>query len=516
MDLLQAVVSIFAERSSFFIRLTLEHLWISAAAIGIAVLVGGAAGILISRYERAARPTLGVVNFLYTIPSISMLGFLIPFFGVGNAAAIIALTVYALLPMVRATHTGLTNINPALVEAAVGMGGTEFQVLTRVRLPLALPVIMSGIRSMVTMTVALAGIASFIGAGGLGVAIYRGITTNNPALTIAGSFLIAILALVMDAVLGVLERRLGRRRQVRGKVRRSLHVAAALLAALLAVGGGIYGMFGKRDVIHIATKPMTEQLIMGEMLKLLIEHDTDLTVRLTTGVGGGTSNIQPAMERGNFDVYPEYTGTGWNMVLKETEPYSESLFPALTAAYHERYHMRWLGMYGFNDTFGIAVRGDIAAQYGLRTYSDLERAAPMLTFGAEYDFFEREDGYPAFCRAYGLNFARTMDLDIGLKYRALANGQIDAMTIFTTDGQLAAADAVVLADDRGFFPSYRCGNVVREEVLEKHPELVDVLEKLTDTVTDAEMASMNYAVETEGREPRIVAEEFLRAKGVLE
>ena len=275
-------------------------------------------------------------------------------------------------------------------------------------------------------------------------------------------------------------------------------------------------MFGKRDVIHIATKPMTEQLIMGEMLKLLIEHDTDLTVRLTTGVGGGTSNIQPAMERGNFDVYPEYTGTGWNMVLKETEPYSESLFPALTAAYHERYHMRWLGMYGFNDTFGIAVRGDIAAQYGLRTYSDLERAAPMLTFGAEYDFFEREDGYPAFCRAYGLNFARTMDLDIGLKYRALANGQIDAMTIFTTDGQLAAADAVVLADDRGFFPSYRCGNVVREEVLEKHPELVDVLEKLTDTVTDAEMASMNYAVETEGREPRIVAEEFLRAKGVLE
>lgn len=178
--------------------------------------------------------------------------------------------------------------------------------------------------------------------------------------------------------------------------------------------------------------------------------------------------------------------------------------------------MRWLGMYGFNDTFGIAVRRDVAEKYGLRTYSDLAHAAPMLTFGAEYDFFEREDGYPALCRAYGLSFARTMDLDIGLKYRALDSGQVDIMTIFTTDGQLAAADAAVLADDHGFFPSYRCGNVVREEVLEKHPELAAVLEKLTDKITDTEMAEMNYAVETAGREPRAVAEDFLREKGVLE
>ena len=161
------------------------------------------------------------------------------------------------------------------------------------------------------------------------------------------------------------------------------------------------------------------------------------------------------------------------------------------------------------------MRRDIAKQYGLRTYSDLVNAAPALTFGAEYDFFEREDGYAGLCRAYGLSFARTMDLDIGLKYRALESGQIDVMTIFTTDGQLPASDAVVLQDDRGFFPSYRCGNVVREEVLTAHPELADTLEKLTDTITDAEMARMNYAVESAGREPRAVAEEHLRSKGLL-
>ena len=514
MDLLQAVVSIFAERGQFFLQLTLEHLWISASAIGIALVVGGAAGILISRYERAVQPTLGVVNFLYTIPSISMLGFLIPFFGVGNTAAIIALTVYALLPMVRATHTGLAQVDRSLVEAAVGMGGTPIYVLAHVELPLALPIIMSGIRNMVTMTVALAGIASFIGAGGLGVAIYRGITTNTPALTIAGSLLIAALALVLDAILGALEQ--GAKKDLhRRRSGKSLGIAAGLLVFIGLAGGVLYGMFGTKDVIRIATKPMTEQLVMGEMLKLLIEQDTNLSVRLTPGVGGGTSNIQPAMESGDFDLYPEYTGTGWNMVLKEKRAYDERFFPSLTAAYRERYHMRWIGMYGFNDTFGIAVRRDIAKQYGLRTYSDLVNAAPALTFGAEYDFFEREDGYAGLCRAYGLSFARTMDLDIGLKYRALENGQIDVMTIFTTDGQLAASDAVVLQDDRGFFPSYRCGNVVREEVLTAHPELADTLEKLTDTITDAEMARMNYAVESAGREPRAVAEEHLRSKGLL-
>ena len=151
---------------------------------------------------------MAMINFLYTIPSISMLGFLIPFSGVGNATAVIALTVYALLPMVRNTHTGISNIDPAILEAARGMGSTRLQILFRIKLPLAMPVIMSGIRSMVTMTIALAGIASFIGAGGLGVAIYRGITTNNAAMTMAGSLLIAVLALVVDFLLGFVERRM--------------------------------------------------------------------------------------------------------------------------------------------------------------------------------------------------------------------------------------------------------------------------------------------------------------------
>ena len=216
----------------FFGKLLLEHIEISIAAILIAIVFGGLVGILISEYQKSAKPTLGVINFLYTIPSISMLGFLIPFSGIGNATAVIALTIYALLPMVRNTYTGMTNVDPAILEAAKG----KKQVLFRVQLPLAMPVILSGIRNMVTMTIALAGIASFIGAGGLGVAIYRGITTNNAAMTIAGSLLIAVLALVVDFLLGFVEKRMNLHGKKAKKQNRIMAVTAVALIVCLIAG----------------------------------------------------------------------------------------------------------------------------------------------------------------------------------------------------------------------------------------------------------------------------------------
>ena len=176
--------------------------------------------------------------------------------------------------------------------------------------------------------------------------------------------------------------------------------------------------------------------------------------------------------------------------------------------------MTWIGMYGFNNTYGLAVREDWAQAYNLQTYSDLARIAPQATFGAEYDFFEREDGYKPLIKTYGLAFAHTRDLDIGLKYQAIKDRKIDVMNIFTTDGQLTVSGVKVLQDDKHFYPSYKCGNVVRQEVLAKHPELVRVLERLTGTISDSEMARMNYLVEGEGREPAAVAHEFLVKKGL--
>lgn len=508
------ILNLLIERRAFFTNLLLEHLKISIISILIAIVLGLIIGIMISEYKRTSRLTLGTINFIYTIPSISLLGFLIPFSGIGNITAVIALSVYALLPMVRNTYTGITNIDENILEAAKGMGSTNMQILFKIKLPLAMPVIMSGIRNMVTMTIALAGIASFIGAGGLGVAIYRGITTNNAAMTLTGSLLIAVLALIIDALIGAAGRRIKARRKYSNKNK----VIAAVIAVVLCIGtiGGTLWSSRTRNTINIATKPMTEQYIIGEMLDMLIEQETDLNVELTHGVGGGTSNIQPAMEKGEFDIYPEYTGTGWNMVLKKSGLYDEEMFNSLQDQYQSDFNMSWVGMYGFNNTYGLVVRSEIADQYDIKTYSDLARISDQLVFGAEYDFFEREDGYDPLCSEYGFKFKDTVDLDIGLKYQAINQKKIDVMNIFTTDGQLSVSDVTVLIDDKGFYPSYMCGNVIRNEVLEAHPELEYIFVQLEGAISDENMAEMNYQVETDAMEPRDVAEAFLKAAGLLE
>ncbi|MBO7163864.1 MAG: glycine/betaine ABC transporter substrate-binding protein [Spirochaetaceae bacterium] len=295
-------------------------------------------------------------------------------------------------------------------------------------------------------------------------------------------------------------------------------VLPALVVACMLIAGTAFAG-GKKDApqggtVHMATKPLTEQFILASMMKTLIEQDTDLTVKLTEGVGGGTMNIQPAMVKGEFDFYPEYTGTGWNNVLKMEGLYSEALFDQLVAGYKEL-GMSWVGMMGFNNTYGIAVRTEIADQYNLKTLSDLAAVAPQLVFGANYDFFERLDGFDALCQAYGLQFKDTVDMEMGLKYDAIRQKEIDVVNAFTTDGQLSASNVTVLADDKGFYPSYMCGFVVRDEVLAAHPELLDVFKKVENILTDEKMARMNYQVEVEGQDPAAVATNFLKEAGLV-
>lgn len=212
---MKTLFSLFIERFDWFLELTLQHLMLSAIAILIATVIGLFLGIIISEYKDTSRFVLGFCNIVYTIPSISLLGFLLPFSGIGNLTAVIALTVYGLLPMIRNTHTGIENIDPDIIETAKGMGCTRLQMIYKIKLPLALIVILAGFRNMVVMTIALAGIASYIGAGGLGIAIYRGITTNNQAMTILGSLLIALLALFLDAIIGAFEKHIKRKRRMR-------------------------------------------------------------------------------------------------------------------------------------------------------------------------------------------------------------------------------------------------------------------------------------------------------------
>ena len=212
--MVKAIANIYVTRGGWLFGLFIEHIRLTATAIMIGGLLGLVIGVAISDNQRIATVVVGFCNVCYTIPSIALLGLLIPFFGVGNRTAIIALTIYAVMPMVRNTYTGVISIDPDIIEAARGMGSTDMQILLRIKIPLAFVVILSGLRQMTVMTISLGGIASFVGAGGLGVAVYRGITIFNPALIFAGGLLIAALAVISDNLLGLLERRYRRKRRM--------------------------------------------------------------------------------------------------------------------------------------------------------------------------------------------------------------------------------------------------------------------------------------------------------------
>lgn len=211
MNFILGIFKLYGERADFFTELLIEHILLSITAIIFITIIGLFLGIYITRNKKAASFVLAVTNFIYTIPSIALFGFLVAISGIGNKSALIALTVYGVLPIIRNTYVGICEVDSQIMESAVAMGSTNMQLLLKVELPLALPVIIAGFRTMVVMTIALGGIASFIGAGGLGVAIWRGITTNYPEMTAAGSILVAILAVVMDFFLGTLEKMIRKR-----------------------------------------------------------------------------------------------------------------------------------------------------------------------------------------------------------------------------------------------------------------------------------------------------------------
>ena len=295
----------------------------------------------------------------------------------------------------------------------------------------------------------------------------------------------------------------------------ALTLALAAVLSLSACGKSPADAAGP---VKIATKPMTEQYILGEMLGLILE-DAGFQVEITKGIGGGTNNIHPAMVKGEFDLYPEYTSSGWVMVLDHDAVGvdDQEMLDKLKSEYQEKFQMTWVGLYGFNNTFAVAVREETARQYGLKTTSDLAAVAGELNFGGNPDYIERADGFGLLADTYGLEFKSVNDIDIGLKYQALQNGDIDVTNAFTTDAQLGSASAglTTLEDDLHLQVNYFCSTVVRQDALEKHPGLEAALMKMDGLLSDGEMAHLNYLVEVEGADEKEAARDFLVEKGVL-
>ncbi len=270
--------------------------------------------------------------------------------------------------------------------------------------------------------------------------------------------------------------------------------------------------------VTIASKPMTEQYILAEMMKTLIETDTTLSVKHVEGVSGGTANIHPSMIEGEIDIYAEYTGTAWLTVLDE-EPIEDpdELFAAVKAAYADEFNIHWMDRYGFNNGFGIAMRRDDAEAMGIETYSDLFEQQAGLTFAANPDFFERSDGYDGLLERYDADpFDDVVEMNIGLAYTALANQEADVIISWTTDGQLQHYDLKILEDDLQFFITYHAATLIRQEILDEFPEIEPALAKLVDAIDDAAMIEMNYRVEIGQEDPGDVARDFMREQGWID
>ncbi len=512
-----------------------EHLALVGIAVGAAVALGVPLGVLASRVAWLRSPLMGVLGVVQTVPSLAMLAILLGVLGmIGVVPATVALALYALLPITRNTLTGLSGVPPATLEAARGMGMTRWQQLRLVKMPLALPVMVAGIRTAAVIAVGIATLSAFIGAGGLGQFIIRGLGMNNRVLVLYGAIPAAILALLVDGAIWAAEWGLKpARRHERGTLKARLKPAAKVAPLVLAVlgfvawatGGKGYAeapedgtVAGGREptVLRIGSKEFSEQFILGELMAQMIEARTDLAVERVFALGG-TMICHGALAKGEIDLYAEYTGTGYQAVLKESglrDP--QAVLEAVRQGYAARFALVWLEPFGFNNTYALTVRQADAEEKGWEAVSDLVAVDDGLMAGFTSEFQEREDGYPGLREAYGLRFGGAVDMSASLMYEAVARGQVDVICAFATDGRIAAYDLVTLDDDRHFFPPYHAAPVVRREVLEAHPEVRRALEVLGGRLDDGTMRRLNYRVDGHKEAPEDVARDFLVEQGLVE
>ena len=489
-----------------------QHVKLVLIAILIAVVIGVPTGILLTRRRALRGPVVGIANIMQTIPSLALFGFLIPLpfiGGIGARTALVALVLYSLLPIIRNTITGILGVEPSVREAAVAMGMTDGQVLRQVELPLAMGVIVTGIRVATVIAVGVTTIAAAVGAGGLGVYIFRGLRQYDNNLLLAGALSAALLALAADFSLGLVERRFTS--TVERKGLRNVVVAAVLV---VVAGVAIWQVSGNTDTtdnkIVIGSKDFTESALLAEIVAQMLEA-RGVAVERRFELGGNLPH--EALVSGTLDVYPEYTGTAFTAILHH-EPISDprAVYDLVKKEYLERFNIGVSAPIGFENTFAILVRGEESRRLDLKTISDAAPHTKTWRAGFGQDFMSREDGYPGFSKTYGLKFAEVREMDLSLTYIALSSSQVDLIAANSTDGRIATLDLFQLADDRRYFPPYEAVYLVRQHTFDRVPALREVLASLANAISTDEMRRLNYEIDGNRRDPKEVIREWIGGK----
>lgn len=298
------------------------------------------------------------------------------------------------------------------------------------------------------------------------------------------------------------------------------HRILSRLTAIVLAAGVTFSLAacgGKENTITIGSKDFSENTVTAEMLAQLVEHDTDLKVNRKLNMGG-TFICFEALKNGQLDVYPEYTGTALNSHLKmDTISDAEESYRVVSEEFIKQFGIQWLEPLGFNNTYTLAVSNDVYEKYGVETYSDLAKISPELTIGGDHEFFDRVDGFDGLVDLYGLAFkGEPKKMNVSLKYQAIGSGDIDVTDAYATDAPIKQYNLKVLKDDKNFFPPYYAAPIVRQEVLQAHPELETTLNKLAGLISDETMTDLNYRIDVEGEDVAKVATDFLTQNGLLD
>lgn len=498
----------FQERFRDWLTALGQHLQLSLLTLLLAIFLAVPLAIYLSTRKRASNWVLQVAGIFQTIPSMALLGLFIPIMGIGTLPALTALVIYAIFPILQNTITGLQGIDPSLEEAGVAFGMTKWERLKKFEIPLAMPVIMSGIRTATVMIIGTATLAALIGAGGLGSFILLGIDRNNASLILIGALSSAFLAIAFNLLLKWMEK---------AKLR-TIFAAFAVMVIGLGVSytPSLLAKPEKENLI-IAGKLGPEPEILANMYKILIEEKTDMTVTVKPNFGK-TTFLYEALKKGDIAIYPEFTGTVTESLLKPTPQVNhdpEAVYQAARDGIKKQDNLALLKPMAYQNTYAVAVPKKISQEYGLKTISDLKKVEGQLKAGFTLEFNDREDGNKGLQKVYGLHL-QVSTMEPALRYQAIQSGDIQITDAYSTDAELARYDLVVLQDDKQLFPPYQGAPLMKEALLKKHPELEGILNQLAGKITAEQMSQMNYQVGVEGKSANQVARDFLTKEGMIE
>lgn len=489
------------------------HIVLAASAIGLGIVVALPLAVWASRSPIIARMALGFASLVQTIPALALLALFFPIlfslravFGeglptLGFLPALLALVLYALLPILRNAVTAQANLDPGILEAADGVGMTNWQKLRLVEAPLSAPFIMAGIRTASVWTIGAATLSTTIGQPSLGDPIFAGLQTQNWALVLAGCFASAALALIVDMLLGLIERGMA--------ARRKWQWGGGVIAVVLGLAGALFYQAGGKhdDAIVIASKQFSEQYILAQLVGSRLE-EAGYDIEYRDGLGSAV--VHSALASSNIDISVDYTGTIWTNEMKRTDQVPrDQMYEEIVQWDRETNGVRVLGRLGFENAYAFAMREDRARALGVTSLEDLVPIANQLTIGGDPEFFERPE-WIAVRDAYGLKVGETRNFSPTFMYNALKSGEADAISAYTSDGRISADKLVVLEDPREALPSYDAMLMMSPRIAE-HEGIVAALKPLIGAISVEAMREANYAVdrEDEGKlSPTVAAEEL--------